>query len=143
MVDDSDFEFLSQWKWSYASGYAQRNQSSVSGARNGIKMHQAIIPTRKGLEVDHIDGNSLNNQRSNLRVCTHAQNCRNQKLRCDSRTGVKGVDFHKKTGKYRARVTVKYQVINLGLFETLEEAKNAYDTAAKKLHGTFARLNKH
>ena len=104
-------------------------------------MHQLLVKAPKGMETDHIDGNGLNNQKRNLRVCSHAENCRNLKTRCDSKTGVRGVDFHRKTNKYRARITRSYVVHIIGMFATLKEAKEAYNEAATKLHGQFARLN--
>src|SRR5687767_1877850 len=68
LVDDADYEWLSKMRWSYVNGYA---------VRNGTNMHRLITSAPVGMDVDHIDRNRLNNQRSNLRVCTHKENMQN------------------------------------------------------------------
>ncbi len=145
IVDDRDFEMVSRHKWSaHKSGknwYASTNVPNGSGRQRTVKMHQLIKPAPPGLERDHRDGNGLNNRRKNLRVCRHANNCRNQSVSASSRSGVKGVDFHKNSGKWRARITVNWKVQHIGYFETRNAARDAYNTAAKKLHLSFARLN--
>lgn len=140
LVDDEDFDWLNQWKWTCIDGYARR-YPTVSGRRVSVCMHRLILSAPEGFEVDHIDGDGLNNQRSNLRICKHAQNCRNQKRCRDSRTGLKGVDFHRRLRKYRARITHDYKVMHLGFFDTAEQACAAYNKAALQIHGEFARPN--
>ena len=78
-VDDEDFEFLSQWRWhANLKPYAVCGVDAGSGTRTSMYMHRLIMsPTGKDV-VDHIDGDSLNNTRSNLRICTHAENLRNR-----------------------------------------------------------------
>lgn len=90
------------------------------------------IPTT--MCVDHIDGNTSNNHPTNLRVCTQSENCRNQKLSKASKSGVKGVQ---KIGNgWMARVGPKY----IGYYKTIEDAAEAYRTAAESIHGVFARV---
>ena len=91
--------------------------------------------------VDHIDGNGLNNQRSNLRQCSHQQNLHNQDIRIDTSTGYKGVHFNKESGKYRAQIAVNHKRHFLGSFADPAEAALAYDNAARKHHGEFCRVN--
>ena len=100
-------------------------------------MHREIMNTSKGLQVDHIDHNGLNNQRSNLRNCTASQN-RMNKI-CTSRSGYKGVSLNE--GLIQSRIKINGNTRHLGYFKTKELAAKAYDIAAKKYQGEFANLN--
>lgn len=143
LVDDEDYEFLMQWDWyAYRSGkkvyftyYSQRNIKINEDKRSTLKMHRVIMGvTDPKLQVDHIDGNSLNNQRSNLRICTSVENCRNSKKRTGASSQYKGVSWHKVSEKWIAHIT-------LGSFKTEEDAALAYNEAAIRYHGKFAGLN--
>jgi hypothetical protein len=143
LVDDCDFEFLSQWKW-YAAPfpaglwYAQRNDPV---SKKTIRMHRVITGASEGVKVDHINNDGLDNQRGNLRNCTQPDNCRNRKPSANSTTGYKGVSFAKREGKYSAHIGHKKKKIWIGYFSSAKEAALAYDEAAKRLHGKFAHLN--
>lgn len=91
-------------------------------------------------EIDHVDGDGLNNKWQNLRAATRGQNQYNHKRRIDNRSGFKGVRFQADRRKYSARIKINGHTIQLGTFETIEEAKKAYAAAAHELHGEFARL---
>jgi hypothetical protein len=144
LVDDEDYEWLNQWKWfahkDCNTYYAGRSEK-INGSRKQIWMHRAIMNTPVGLEVDHIDHNGLNNQRSNLRNCTQSQNHMNQSNMGKSK--YKGVSFFtkKKYKQVRANICVCGSPIYLGSFLTEEEAALAYNEAAKKYFGEFALLN--
>jgi len=141
IVDDVDFDELSKYKWYYDTyGYAGRTISRKLGKKN-IKMHRVIMKTPTGMETDHLDGNPLNNQRNNLRICTHSENIKNQKRRADNTSGYRGVSFRSDTGKWGACIWNNNQHYSLGAFENPIDAALAYDEAAKKYHGEFARLN--
>ena len=137
LVDDSDFEELSKYKWYAAQNtmtfYAVRGDYSGK-KRKTISMHRQIMNAQKGQEIDHKSNNGLDNRRRNLRFCTHSQNmCNQQKTRGSS--GFKGVCWLKK--KWMARV----QQIYLGCFDSEIEAARVYDNAAKKYFGEFAYTN--
>lgn len=143
LVDDSDFEWLSQWKWHLKdTGYAARGEYLGQGkAPKTILMHRAIMGHPKGKIIDHIDCNRLNNCRSNLRIASTGQNIQNQGLR-QGRLA-KGVYENRglRRTTYRAIIVVDKRPISLGTFLTISAAASAYNKAATKHFGKNARLN--
>lgn len=140
LVDDEDFEWLSRWKWSYnQNGYAIRN-SKVRKKQTRHYLHREILQADRSQRVDHIDGDPLNNQRSNLRICSQAENVQNSRIRSDNKSGFKGVSFHARSGKWQASICTKGSRNHLGLFNTVEEAADAYLEASKLHHGEFSCL---
>lgn len=142
LVDDRDFKSLGKHKWCAA----QRRKNFIavqrSTKRKGdriILMHRRILRAKAGQQVDHKNGNTLDNRRKNIRICTNAQNGFNRGPRCDNKLGVKGVSFDKSRGKFSAELGVHGKRIRLGRFETLLAAKRAYIKAAKRHHGAFAK----
>lgn len=144
IVDDVDAD-LNQFKWR-ANGiethrYAVRLDPLT---KQTISMHRVILSRALGrsLEkcefVDHIDGNTLNNIRSNLRVATHAENLRNRKRQSNNKSGFKGVTYSR--GRWVAEIRANKRKIYLGSYNTPEEAHEAYKTAAVKYHGDFANF---
>ena len=145
LVDDEDYEWLSQWRWSTTSnGYVRRAGLKCEGSfwRRHIRMHRQIMGVMSvKTHVDHINHNPLDNRRCNLRVCTAAQNQANEKLSVNSVSGYKGVCWHRVAGKWRATIHVNKKSIHLGLFVNKTDAVCAYNKAAKKHFGVFALLN--
>lgn len=143
LVNDSDYGYLNQFKW-YASligkKYYARRFIKVKGKRNMISMHRVIMNTPKGMQVDHVDNNGLNNQRVNLRNCTQLQNRFNCLVR-GNKTGYKGVSKAEGANRWKAFITAYGKRHYLGCFKTSIDAAKAYNLAAKKYHGSFARLN--
>jgi len=139
LVDDADFDWINQWKWNYHQGYATR--TIYKPFKKTILMHRVIMNTPDGMETDHIKiDETLNNQRSNLRICTTAENRRNYGLRKDNTSGYKGV--HKtKNGKWQARIQVGGKRVSLGVFISAEQAVIAYDSELSNYHGEFANFN--
>lgn len=148
LVDESDYEWLSQWKWfaheERNTFYALRNQSIKGGGQRGlIAMHRQILGlTDRSQRGDHRDGNGLNNTRKNLRPCSNVQNLWNQGPRPNSISGTRGVSFHIKANKWRARIKIAGRDKHLGLFTTQDEAIAAYTAAAIRLRGEFAGIDK-
>ena len=148
IVDNEDFKWLSRWKW-YAKQvkdkwYAYRNVRL--NTKNGcgqtlIAMHRIILNTLQGFYSDHRDGNGLNNQRDNLRVCSCSQNQANGSLRKDNQSGYRGVSWSQQVKKWRAQIKYQGKVIYLGAFRNKKIAANIYDQKANELFGEFARLN--
>lgn len=112
----------------------------VNGARKRVYLHRYLLDAQPGQIVDHIDGDPLNNTRANLRLVTRAQNQWNRKAQQNA-SGYKGVSWHRGHQKYYARIQVHNRRHFLGYFETAEEAAEAYDAAARRLHGQHARDN--
>ena len=144
LVDDEDYEYLNQWKWrttkSRKKYYASR-ASYVSGKRKTIFMHRVIMNTPVGMETDHIDGNELNNVRSNLRIVTSRQNKLNVKPYAN-RKYVGVYIYHKKGHSYiKASIHHNGRNISLGNYPSEEEAALAYNEAALKYRGEYAYLN--
>lgn len=140
IVDNDNLSWLLKYKWSYS---LQRGARRTEYPSNKIvSMARAIMGFPKNMEVDHINGNHLDNRRKNLRIATHAQNCMNsrKKRRTFRYKQVYKLDRNLKK-PWRARIKLNYKTIHIGYFRTAKEAALAYDQKAKKSHGQFANLN--
>lgn len=145
LVDDADYDWLNQWKWNAQSNkhtfYANRTVC-VKGIKKGISMHRLIMGlTDRIFEVDHRDRNGLNNQRANLRVCTHKQNAVNRGGFKNQTSKHKGVYFHKRDGNWRGGIKNNGITIHLGMFDNETDAAIAYNNKSIELNGEFAKLN--
>jgi hypothetical protein len=138
MVDDDDYEFLSQFSWQVD----KHNSVNFHNKNGSTLMHRIIMKAKPHQEIDHIDGNRLNNQKSNLRFATSSQNKINRGSRCDCKSGYKGVSWHNQRNKWTARIMVNKKYLSLGLHDDLLDAVKAYNDYAKKYFGEFAWLNK-
>lgn len=136
LVDDQDYEGLIVHKWRLLKGHVVTDVGSKP-----VYMHRLIMNAPNNMEVDHIDGNRTNNQRTNLRLATRAENARNAKPYNGGTSQYKGVYWLKKQRRWRARIRVDGQFISLGCYGTEEAAAIAYDNAAVTYFGDFARLN--
>lgn len=142
LVDDEDFERINQFKWCAAKNcnayYAVRN---TYNPKIRIIMHRVILNAKKGDEIDHRNGNGLDNRKDNLRFCTPSQNHQNRRLMKGGTSKYKGVDWFKREKKWRSKIVVNKKAIYLGLFDSEIEAACVYDTAASRYFGEFARFN--
>lgn len=142
IVDAADFDWLNQWKWCCNSrGYVMRKAPRKKGKRKTIRMHRVILSPPGDMEVDHINGNPLDNRRCNLRICTHTQNLANSRKRAGCSSRYKGVWWDSNRRKWQAYIRSASKRIHLGRFNTEEAAAAAYDQAALEYFGEFARLN--
>lgn len=144
-LDSVDVDLVSGFKWSAQKNrgtqYAQSTVNHESGRRN-IMMHRLIMSAPKGMQVDHINGDGLDNRRSNLRLVTNSQNSYNRGVAKNNVSGFKGVGFHKKSGKWQARIAVDRKRKHIGLYDTPEQAAEAYEAESKKLHGVYSWANR-
>ena len=143
IVDSEDFEQLSKHKW-YAqkcknSFYALRNTKG-SPTRTKEYMHRKIINAQEGQEIDHRNGNGLDNRRCNLRDCTRSQNNQNRH-KTKGTSQYKGVSWYKNGNKWRTEIMLNLKRYHLGYFNSEIEAAKSYDKKAKELFGEFALLN--
>jgi len=146
LIDDEDFELVSSYKWhahwnpKTKSFYATTNIRKPDGKWTLLRMHRLIIGAPKGVEVDHINHETLDNRKSELRICTTSQNQHNAGKRADNTSGYKGVCWHKRCQKWYAQIMLNGKLKSLGYFDTPEAAHAAYCKAATELHGSFARV---
>jgi hypothetical protein len=141
LVDDEDFERVNQFKWSAKecpnTVYAQRGHDG-----RHTMLHRFILRiTDPKIKVDHWDGDGLHNWQQNLRIATRQQNGANRKLNKNNTSGFKGVTWRKDRGKWNAFTEIKTKRIHLGYFDCPLQAACAYDMAAVKYFGNFAKCN--
>jgi hypothetical protein len=142
IIDAADAEFVGQWNWCVVVDGPRRYAHGGATAFKQIKasaLHRAILGVTGSEIVDHIDGNGLNNRRQNLRIVSASENAQNSRPRKETKSGYKGVFFHKKNNNWRAQIMAEGKRYSLGLFNTAEEAHAAYCEASDRLHGEFGR----
>lgn len=141
LVDDYDFEILKKYKWHITgggTGYAGRH----TGYGNPIMlMHREILNLKKLEQCDHINGDSLDNRKENLRICKPSENYKNRRISINNTSGFKGAVWHKLNKKWMSQIMCDGKYIFLGYFKKKEDAAKAYNIAAGKYFGVFAKLN--
>ena len=145
ILDQQDYYRYREFKWFIRGNgsklYVLRSFKIGPKKTKMISMHREIMNAPKGIVVDHKNGDSLDNRRTNLRLATQLQNCYNIKKRENTLSEFIGVYLEKGRKKWRARIRHNRKLIQLGQFDSEIDAARAYDEAAKKYHGEFARLN--
>jgi hypothetical protein len=136
IVDDEDFEHLNKFHWFLSNrGYAYRSSGGKS-----LLMHKEVLVCDEGKVVDHINGDKLDNRRSNLRQATHAENMRNRKMQVNNKSGFRGVHQKKKDGLWYAQIKVNGIQKFLGSFKNPLDASVAYEKESQKEYGEFRRI---
>ena len=139
LVDDDMYDFLMQWKWHAHQRHDGKFDARTQVNRKQICMHRLIINTPLGMQTDHIDRNTLNNQRDNLRPCTNGQNSANRAKSRGAQSQFKGIFLAGK--RWRAVISIGRKHIHLGHFANEIDAAKAYDQAARERFGDFAHCN--
>jgi hypothetical protein len=142
IVDDADYEWLSQWKWSVGGsrqGHARRGVIK-NGRWTSSLMHREIMDAAPEQQVDHINGDRFDNRRCNLRLCNGTENNRNRPKRKDSTAPYKGIVWC--GGRWWARINLDGKQTFLSSHATAEAAARAYNEAALAVYGDFARVNR-
>lgn len=147
LIDDEDEERVLRYTWHvtycyrHGRAFLKNVQTDIikNNKKTGLLLHRLLIPNT--CMIDHVDGNPLNNQKSNLRACLNSENAKNVGKYTNNTSGFKGVSWHRRVKKFYAQIGNNGQKIYLGYFAKKEDAARAYNEAAKRLHGEFARLN--
>lgn len=148
VVDDKDFEWLSQWKWCahlhpQSGKYYVVRSKTTKGKKKTVRMSREILEiTETNIYVDHINGDTLDNRRDNLRSATNTQNQWNSGLSTSNTKGLKGISYsptRTSFKKWQAKIRFGGKRLHIGYFETPEEAASAYLRKARELHGEFFR----
>lgn len=143
IVDEEDvarIEAMGPWRAHRGSQLQYFVHTMPRPAHMNLLLHRFIAGASEGQEVDHINGNVFDNRKSNLRICTHAENQRNTKRKSTNTSGYKGVSYDKRRGKWRARITLNGKEKWIGSFDTAIEAADAYRKASRNIHGEFGRV---
>lgn len=138
IIDNEDYESLATFRW-----YAARNGNNFYAGRDyedyQIRLHRVIANAPKDKVIDHINGNSLDNRRANLRICANSDNSRNAKLPITNTSGFKGIRAW--GSSWQAQIGSGKTRLHLGSFPSKEAAARAYDAKALELYGEFACTN--
>lgn len=148
LIDESYYEELSQYNWyvqkhgrtyrAFRSEYERKDGKKIN--QKTIYLHRSIMKPKKRQMIDHIDGNGLNNRRSNLRLCTHQQNCCNRPLRTGSFSGAIGVKWNRRIKRWKAYVSISKKRLLIGNYINKYEAILARNVSASFAYGEFARI---
>jgi len=143
-IDDEDYQIVSLFNW-----YAQKDYNTyyaitmmkICGVKTYISMHRLIMNAPKGDSVDHKSGNGLNNQKYNLRFCTHSQNQMNRRIGKNFSSKYKGVHWHIGNNKWHVNININKKIKWVGSFDSELKAAIAYNEVALRQYGEFANLN--
>lgn len=141
-LDKADIELLEKYAWRIGAVDGKKEYAFTNIDGKTIYMHRLLMNAPKGMEVDHINADGLNNRRENLRLATRQENCRNTPKQINNASSrFKGVSWNKRAGAWESYITVDRKKITLGRFKDEHDAANAYNRAARKYFGEFAFLN--
>ncbi len=138
VIDAADVPLVEGFNW-----HSCRQEHTTYAARTvcgrKLLMHRVLMGDPSCLEVDHRDCDGLNNRRTNLRMATSSQNGMNRRIQSNNTSGLKGVSWSRRYGKWQAQVKIRRKAIHLGYFKSPEDAHAAYCEASADLHGDFGR----
>ena len=143
-VDDDDFKKFAIYRW-----FSRGSRNGIRPCRDGhnegkivnVSLYRLIMNAPKNMQVDHINGDTLDDRKCNLRLCTASQNSQNRSKEKRNTSGFKGVSWDRRNKKWRAMIGHNNKMYYMGLFTDKIDAAKAYDQKAKELHGEFACLN--
>ncbi len=127
-IDDTDLPLIIIHKWYYTK--SSKRMRYLKSSSPAIYLHRLLLNPENNMDVDHIDGNTLNNKRSNLRICNRSQNIMNTKIISDNKSGHRGVYWDKKRNKWIAEIMINGHKTKLGRYENINDAINAYEEMA-------------
>lgn len=149
IIDAADVPLVEGWCWramvsrrkdgSVYTVYARRS-FRLNGKMETAYLHRQVSGEVSGMDVDHLDGNGLNNRRANLRHATRSQNMHNQRISASNTSGYKGVVWSKAAQKWQAQIKINRKCKVIGYFVRVEDAADAYATASAALHKGFGRI---
>lgn len=138
VIDAEDIDIVNIRNWRIENFNNMYAVAKIDKKR--VYMHRLILSAMSGFVVDHIDGDTLNNRRSNLRIASTTENARNCKVQRNNTSGVKGVCWNKARGAWAARIKVSGKNIHLGYFSDLNDAAASYAKGSAMYHGEFGRV---
>ena len=147
LIDDADEDVVRRHTWHARCNAADRTCYALTNVKDAnrhrtISMHRLLLTPPSDMQVDHIDGDGLNNLRSNLRIVTRAQNQQNRRKPINGLSSrFKGVSWRSHSNRWVASITANGKCIRIGLFDSEEDAARAYDEVASEMFGEYARLN--
>lgn len=142
LIDADDVPLVEDWNWHAVVGattvYAARGMSAGGKSRT-IILHRVLISAPDGMDVDHINGDGLDNRRANLRIATRMENLCNKSIYCNNKSGFKGVYWDRHNKRWRSRIWLNRKQHSLGSHATAEAAHEAYVAGSARIHGEFGR----
>lgn len=141
MFDADQYSNIKDVSWYRGYRDPEKSRWSYIVDHHGRKIHEYLMKCPSGMEIDHINKNTLDNRRVNLRICTHQQNQCNQPLQRNNTSGVTGVSYYPPRGKFRARIKVGQHDIHLGYYNTFLEAVQARNVGMECMFGEYGDYN--
>lgn len=140
-IDRQDYDKIKQWKWTCGGSITKKFYARRYSKGKTIYMHRQIMDF-PDLEVDHVNGNTLDNRRKNLRIATHTENSKNRMVNKNSSSQLKGIWWYEKLKRWQVYIKTDRKRKYLGVFKDKILASKAYNDAALKYHGKYAKFNK-